>query len=99
MSKSKWIMKQYWRIGTIRSLSSLALSMLVLGRLYYIYIPGLSDLGLLGALILGTFLILLFIGIGTLYDIKGKMWCPKNQALVDRSVYEYVPNIRDLTFD
>ena len=48
MSLSKWIMKQYWRVGTIRTLLSLALGTLVLGKLYYEYIPVLADLGFLG---------------------------------------------------
>ncbi|MHA2022411.1 MAG: hypothetical protein ACTSWQ_01995 [Candidatus Thorarchaeota archaeon] len=47
MAVKKWIMKQYW------TLSSLAMGMFVLGRLYYEYIPGLRDLGVLGALTLG----------------------------------------------
>ncbi len=99
MSKSKWIMKQYWRVGTIRALSSLALGMLVLGKLYYVHIPILSDLDLLGALILGGALFFLFLGVGYLYDVKIKMWSPKTQVLTERSIFEYVPNYRNLAFD
>ena len=73
MSKAKWIMKQYWRVGTIRALLSLALGMLVLGKYYYIYIPVLSDLDLAGALILGTVLMILFMVVGWIYDDKAKL--------------------------
>ncbi len=92
-------MKQYWRVGTIRALLSLALGMFVLGRGYYSYIPFLADLGLLGALILGTSLVLLFLGIGWLYDVKGKMWSPKQQALAQRNPYLYVSNFKSMTYD
>ncbi|MGY5871400.1 MAG: hypothetical protein RTV72_04065 [Candidatus Thorarchaeota archaeon] len=99
MTKTKWIMKQYWRVGTIRVLLSLALGMFVLGRGYYIYIPALADLGIIGALILGSFLVLLFLGIGWLYDEKGKMWSPKLQAVAERNPYQYVTNFKSLTYD
>ena len=99
MTKTKWIMKQYWRIGTIRVLLSLALGMFVLGRGYYTFIPFLADLGLLGALSLGSFLVLLFMGIGWWYDEKGKMWSPKLQAIAERNAYQYVSNYKSLTYD
>ncbi|MFX1261517.1 MAG: hypothetical protein ACFFAZ_05485 [Promethearchaeota archaeon] len=99
MSIKKWIMKQYWRVGTIRALSSLALGMFVLGRLYYIYIPGLQDMGLLGALILGTLLVVFFMGLGWLYDVRGKMWSPQQQASVERSPYYFIPDYRSLAID
>ena len=63
MSLSKWIMKQYWRVGTVRTLLSLALGTLVLGKLYYGYIPVLADLGFLGAVTFGAFLFLIFLGV------------------------------------
>jgi hypothetical protein len=99
VSKTKWIMKQYWRVGTIRALLSLALGMFVLGRQYYIHIPILEDLGLLGALILGTLLVLLFMGVGWWYDVKGRMWSPKIQATTERSPYQYIPNFKSMTYD
>jgi len=99
MSAMKWFMKQYWRIGAIRALSSLTLGMFVLGRLYYSYIPPLAELGLLGALILGTILVLIFMGIGWYYDAKAKMWSPKMQARVERDPFRYVPNYKSFSID
>lgn len=99
MTKTKWIMKQYWRVGTIRALLSLVLGMFVLGRGYYIYVPFLTDLGLLGALLLGSLLVLLFMGIGWWYDEKGKMWSPKLQAVAERNPYQYVTNYKSMTYD
>lgn len=99
MSKAKWIMKQYWRVGTIRALLSLALGMFVLGRQYYKYIPALEVLGVVGALILGTFLVILFLGIGWAYDEKGKFWSPKVQVVAERSPYQFVSNYHTLSFD
>jgi hypothetical protein len=99
VSKTKFIMKQYWRVGTIRALLSLALGMFVLGRQYYVHIPILEDLGLLGALILGTLLVLLFMGVGWWYDVRGRMWSPKIQAITERSPYQYIPNFKSMTYD
>jgi hypothetical protein len=98
VTKTKWIMKQYWRIGTIRILLALALSMFVLGKQYYGYIPYLIDLGVLGALILGGFLFLLFLGIGWAYDVKGKFWSPKMQANAERNPYQYVSDYKTYAF-
>jgi hypothetical protein len=92
-------MKQYWRIGTIRALLSLVMGMFVLGRGYYIHIPFLADLGLVGALILGSFLTLLFLGIGWLYDEKGRMWSPKLQANAERNPYQYISNYKSMAYD
>ena len=92
-------MKQYWRVGAIRALSSLALGMFVLGRLYFEYVPGLADMGLLGALTLGCALVLLFMFFGWLYDVKARMWSPQNQAAVERNPYRYVADYRTLTID
>jgi hypothetical protein len=92
-------MKQYWRVGTIRALLGLALGMFVLGRGYYVHIPILADLGLIGALILGTSLLLLFLCVGWLYDDKGKMWSPKLQAVAERNPYQYIPNYKSATYD
>lgn len=91
MSKTKWIMKQYWRIGTIRTLSGLVLGMLVIGQLYYEFIPPLADLGLIGALILSFILIVFFMGLGWYYDIKARMWTQKSQALIERDPFQFVP--------
>jgi hypothetical protein len=99
MSKAKWLMKQYWRVGTIRVLAGLAMGMFVLGRLYYTYIPFLANWGLLGALTLGSFLFLLFLSIGWIYDEKGKMWSPKIQAGIERDPYQYVTNFRTAAID
>jgi len=92
-------MKQYWRVGTVRALASLGLGMLVLGRYYYIYIPILSDLGLLGAITLGIALIFVFLGIGWLYDQKARMWSQKIQAVAERNPYYYVPNFKNMTME
>lgn len=99
MTLAVWIMKQYWRLGTIRALVSLALGMFVLGRLYYPYVPVLGNLGLLGALILGSTLTLFFMGLGWLYDVKGKMWSPKLQAATERHPYYYVSDFRGYAID
>ncbi|MFX1370193.1 MAG: hypothetical protein ACFFAY_16505, partial [Promethearchaeota archaeon] len=96
MSKIKWIMKQYWRVGTVRALASLVLGMLVLGRYYYIYVPGLSDLAWIGAVTLGVALTLIFLGIGWLYDVKARMWTQKVQAAIERDPYYYIPNFRNM---
>ena len=92
-------MKQYWRVGTIRTLSSLAMGMFVLGRLYYEYVPGLQDLGVAGALILGMMLILFFIGLGWLYDVKARMWTQQAQSSVERNPFRYVPEYRALEME
>ena len=99
LSKSKWVMKQYWRIGAIRAWMSLGLGMFSIGKIYYVYIPSLVDLGLLGALFLGCVLILLFLGIGWLYDVKGVMWSAKLQAAAERNPYRYVPDLRSFAID
>jgi len=99
LSKAKWIMKQYWRVGTIRALLSLALGMFVLGRQYYGFIPFLEPLGIFGALILGTVLVMVFLGIGWAYDEKGKFWSPKVQAGAERNPYQFIPNYHNTAFD
>lgn len=68
--------------------------MFVLGRFYYVYVPFLTNLGLLGALLLGGVFILVFMGIGWIYDSRMKMWASKNQAVMERNPYYYVPNPR-----
>jgi len=92
-------MKQYWRVGTIRAWLSLGLGMFALGKIYYVYIPELAELGLLGALLLGGVLVLLFLGVGWLYDVKGMMWSAKMQVVAERNPYRYVPSPRNFAFD
>jgi len=92
-------MKQYWRVGTIRALLSLVLGMFVLGRAYYKYIPQLEPLGLGGALILGSALVLLFLGLGWAYDEKGKFWSQKTQAIAERNPFMFVSNYHTAAFD
>ena len=87
-------MKQYWRVGTIRALTSLLLGMLVLGKWYYIYIPVLQDMGLIGALVFGTLLFFFFLGLGWAYDQKARMWSQKIQTATERNPYTYVPNFK-----
>jgi hypothetical protein len=99
MSLSKWIMKQYWRVGTVRALLSLALSMLVLGKYYYGYIPIISDLDLWGAILLGVFLTLLFMGIGWFYDVKAKLWNESVVVGLERYPYSFVPEFRNIASD
>jgi hypothetical protein len=84
-------MKQYWRISTIRTLSGLVLGMLVIGQLYYEYIPPLVELGIIGALILSAILIVFFMGLGWYYDVKAKMWMASSQAYIERDPFQYVP--------
>lgn len=92
MPVKKWIMKQYWRVGTIRSLASLGLGVLVLGKAYYVYIPALKEQGLLGALVLGSILFVIFLFIGYLYDKKARMWSQKTQVSIERNPYYYIAN-------
>jgi hypothetical protein len=99
MSLSKWIMKQYWRVGTVRALLSLALSMLVLGKYYYGYIPIISDLDLWGAILLGVFLTLLFMGFGWFYDVKAKLWNESVVVGIERYPYSFVPEFRNIASD
>ena len=73
--------------------------MFALGKIYYIYIPELVELGILGALLLGGVLILLFLGVGWLYDAKGMMWSAKMQVAAERNPYRYVPSPRNFAFD
>jgi hypothetical protein len=99
MSKARWIMKQYWRISAIRAWMGLALGMFSLGKVYVAQTPGLAELGLIGALILGSVLVLVFLGVGWLYDVKGKMWSPNMQALIERDPYNYIPNYKTYAID
>ncbi len=96
MNIPKWLMKQYWRIGEMRAILSLATGMFVLGRWYYPYIPLLEPLGLIGALILGAILTFAFMGLGWVYDKKAKLWTQDIQAKVERNPYRYVPSFADL---
>lgn len=95
----KWIMKQYWRVGQIRAISSLATGMLVIGRLYVDFVPILKNMGVWGALILGTFLFSIFLGLGWLYDIRLRQWSQSNQAIVERTAYYHVPLLSSIAFD
>jgi len=99
LSKSKWVMKQYWRLGTIRALLSLGLGMFTLGKLYLEYVPGLSSFGLRGALLLGASLFFFFLGLGWLYDVRAKMWRQQVLVNIERNPYQYIPNLKTLTFD
>jgi hypothetical protein len=73
--------------------------MFVLGRLYYVYVPVLQDMGFTGALILGSTLVLLFMGLGWLYDVRARMWSPQAQAGVERSPFSYVADDRSYAVD
>ena len=94
MSKAKWIMKQYWRVGTIRQLAGVAMGMLVLGRYYYKFIPPLADLGFIGAVLLGGILFLIFLGFGYIYDARIKLWNETLQVNNEKDPYTYIPLIR-----
>ncbi|MHA1928255.1 MAG: hypothetical protein ACTSV2_06720 [Candidatus Thorarchaeota archaeon] len=96
MSKSKWIMKQYWRVGSIRQIFGVLIGMFVLGRVYYSYVPGFNNLepSIMGAIFLACFLLVIFIGVGYLYDVKLKLWNQKTQVAVEKNPYSYVPYIR-----
>lgn len=92
-------MKQYWRVSEIRVLSSLALGMLVIGKLYLDFVPVFRDMGLLGAVTLGMILFSVFLALGWIYDTKLRMWSQKNQAIVERNAYYHVPLISSLAFE
>jgi len=94
LSKAKWIMKQYWRVGTIRAISGVAMGMFVLGRYYYQFIPPLAELGFAGAIILGTVLFLLFLGFGYIYDARLKLWNERMQVEIEKNPYTFIPPIR-----
>lgn len=99
MAVRKWVMKQYWRVSQIRILTSLGLSMLVIGKLYLDYVPILRDYGGLGALLLGMMLFLAFLGLGWIYDTRMRMWSQKFQANYERHAYYHIPAIRSLTYE
>ncbi len=99
LSMKKWIMKQYWRVGQIRTLTGLATGMLVIGKFYLSYVPFLDQMGLIGALILGMTLFTFFLGLGWVYDVKLKMWSQKNQVSVERNAYYHVAYIGSKAYD
>lgn len=68
--------------------------MFSLGRLFYGDIPVLKDMGIFGALSLGSLLVLLFLGIGWAYDEKARMWRAKSQVAMERNPYSFVPNYK-----
>lgn len=76
---------------------SLALGMFVLGRFYYVYVPFLDELGVIGAILLGSILLLFFLGLGWVYDAKANMWSQKIQVAVEKNPYYYVPTFKDKT--
>ena len=89
-------MKQYWRVGEIRTIVGVLLGMLVLGRYYYTFIPFFNsfDPSILGAILLaGTFL-LIFLIAGYVYDEKLRLWNEQTQVLAEKNPYQYVPNPR-----
>lgn len=86
-------------MGQTRALLSLAISMFTLGKLYIDYVPGLSDFGVRGALLLGASLFLFFLGLGWLYDEKGKMWSQQVLVARERDPFRYVPNYRTIALD
>jgi hypothetical protein len=87
-------MKQYWRVGTIRTLLSLALGTLVLGKLYYGYIPIIADWDFYGAITFGALLFLVFLGLGWVYDEKAKLWNEQIVIQTDRYPFAFVPDWR-----
>ena len=97
MAKAKWIMKQYWRIGTVRAIFALLMGMLILARYYYVFIPWLLDMGFFGALFLALILLLIFLFAGYLYDVKGRLWSEKMQVMAEKNVYSYVPSFKSLS--
>ncbi len=99
MSIKKWIMKQYWRVDTVRASASLVLGMFVLGRMYYSSIPSLAVYGIYGAIILGVFFIFFFLIVGWLYDERLKVWNEAMQAAVERHVYYFVPSPRSFAIE
>ncbi len=99
LTKSKWLMKQYWRIGSIRTLLALAFGMLTLGRFYSPYVPILDSLGLIGALVLAVILIFVFLIIGWAYDERARLWKESVQVGLERNPYSYVPDFRALAID
>jgi hypothetical protein len=94
MAMKKWIMKQYWRVSTIRAILGLLLGMLVLGAFYYRLVPFLSDLGIFGAIILAGIFFLIFLGVGYVYDAKARLWNEQAQVGVEKNPYMFVPYFR-----
>lgn len=92
-------MKQYWRVGQIRTLTGLATGMLVIGKLYLPFVPVLNDMGLIGALVLGMSLFSVFLVLGWVYDVRLKMWSQDTQVTVERNAYYHVPFISSKAFD
>ena len=95
-SKSKWILKQYWRVGAIRAIFGVVLGMFVLGRYYYPFVPFLNNLdpGILGAILLAGILLLVFLTVGFFYDAKLQLWNEAHRVSVDRNPFTYVPYYR-----
>lgn len=89
-------MKQYWRVGTIRTIVGVLLGMLVLGRYYYQLIPFFNsfDPSILGAILLAGVFLLIFLMAGYVYDEKLELWNEQTQVLVEKDPYQYVPNPR-----
>jgi hypothetical protein len=73
--------------------------MFVLGRLYYRDVPGLANMGLVGAITLSLALIAVFIGIGWVYDRRLKLWNEAAQVTTERYPYQYVPDPRARMMD
>ena len=73
---------------------SLGLGMFSLGKMFYEDIPVLKDMGIFGALLLGSLLVLLFLGIGWAYDEKARMWRAKSQVAMERNAYSFVTDYK-----
>ncbi|MHA1770221.1 MAG: hypothetical protein ACTSXS_01335 [Candidatus Thorarchaeota archaeon] len=96
MGKAKWIMKQYWRLSTIRAIIGVLLGMLVLGRYYYQFVPILRDMSpsVLGAITLGMIFLGIFLFVGYLYDDVSHLWNERMQVAIEKDPFSYVPFIR-----
>jgi len=94
--KSKWIMKQYWRLTTVRAILGVLLGMLVLGRYYYGFVPILRDIdpSILGAIILAAIFLFVFLFFGFVYDDVLQLWNERSQVNIEKNPYSYVPLIR-----
>ncbi|MHA1246290.1 MAG: hypothetical protein ACTSPE_03120 [Candidatus Thorarchaeota archaeon] len=94
--KSKWIMKQYWRLTTVRAILGVLLGMLVLGRYYYGFLPILRDMdpSILGAIVLAAVFLGIFLVFGFIYDDVLQLWNERSQVNMDKNPYSYVPLIR-----
>lgn len=98
MGVRKWIMKQYWRLVTVRGIWNLFYGILLLAIAYYMYLPFFYDMGALGPFALAFVLFMTFLIIGYLYDRVFVMWGPQQEVTIERNPFSFVPQPQDHIF-